>query len=73
MYQTDKVFLIGLNCVMFLQHFLQNKKEEVKDKCKYKRAAQEKKSNKNQKCLHPLCPPYIDICLASLNLCWKYV
>jgi hypothetical protein len=46
MYQTDKVFLIGLNCVMFLQHFLQNKKEEVKDKCKYKRAAQEKKATK---------------------------
>jgi hypothetical protein len=43
-----------------------SKKREVKGKCKYKRATQEKKQ-KNQKCMHPLCPLYFDICLASLN------
>jgi hypothetical protein len=52
---------------------LSTKKKEVKEKCNYKRATQEKKERKNQKLLHPLCPLYFDICLASLNLCWEYV
>jgi hypothetical protein len=67
LYQADKIFI---DC--FELHFdftaLSEKKREVKGMCKHKRAAQDKKrKQKNQKCLHTLCPLYFDICLASLN------
>jgi hypothetical protein len=65
LYQADKIFV---DCFELHSDFvaLSTKKREGKGKCKYKRAAQEK-NKKNQKCLHPLCPLYFDICLASLN------
>jgi hypothetical protein len=50
LYQADKIFV---DC--FELHFdfaaLSTKKREVKDKCKYKRAAQEKKERKKSEVL----------------------
>jgi hypothetical protein len=39
--------LIALNCILILQHFQQQKREE-NGKCKYKRAAQENKESKKK-------------------------
>jgi hypothetical protein len=67
MYQADKMFV---DCFELHSNFVAlSEKREVKDKCKHKRAAQEKKkeSKKNQKCMYHLCTLYFDICLASLN------
>jgi hypothetical protein len=65
LYQTDKIFV---DCVELHSDFaaLSTKKEDVKGNYKYKRATKEK-SKKNQEYLHPLCTPYLDICLSSLN------
>jgi hypothetical protein len=66
MYQADKMFV---DCFELHSNFAAlSEKREVKDKCKHKRAAQEKKrKQKNQKCMYDLCTLYFDICLASLN------
>jgi hypothetical protein len=48
LYQADKIFV---DCFELHSDFaaLLIKKREVKDKCKYKRAAQKSKNNNNQK------------------------